>query len=38
MSNTTIYVQAGGGYDQVSVGESDVLAPQGGEITVRLHA
>ncbi|AKT29181.1 NAD(P)-dependent alcohol dehydrogenase [Pseudomonas syringae pv. actinidiae] len=38
MSNTTIYVQAGGGYDQVSVGESEVLAPQGGEITVRLHA
>ncbi|RMU26544.1 Oxidoreductase zinc-binding protein [Pseudomonas avellanae] len=38
MSNTTIYVQAGGGYDQVSVGESEVLAPQSGEITVRLHA
>ena len=38
MSNTTIYVQAGGGYDRVSVGESDVLAPKTGEITVRLHA
>ncbi|MCI3944102.1 alcohol dehydrogenase [Pseudomonas syringae] len=38
MSNTTIYVQAGGGYDQVSVGESEVLAPKTGEITVRLHA
>ncbi|WP_024680517.1 zinc-dependent alcohol dehydrogenase family protein [Pseudomonas syringae] len=38
MSNTTIYVQAGGGYDQVSVGESEVLAPKSGEITVRLHA
>ncbi|BCS46154.1 alcohol dehydrogenase [Pseudomonas amygdali pv. tabaci str. ATCC 11528] len=38
MSNTTIYVQAGGGYDQVSVGESEVLAPKADEITVRLHA
>lgn len=38
MSNTTIYMQAGGGYDQVSVGESEVLAPKSGEITVRLHA
>ncbi|WP_024697917.1 zinc-dependent alcohol dehydrogenase family protein [Pseudomonas avellanae] len=38
MSNTTIYVQAGGGYDQVSVGESEVQAPKSGEITVRLHA
>ncbi|KPW89415.1 Oxidoreductase, zinc-binding dehydrogenase family [Pseudomonas savastanoi] len=38
ISNTTIYVQAGGGYDQVSVGESEVLAPKAGEITVRLHA
>ncbi|KPX46176.1 Alcohol dehydrogenase [Pseudomonas syringae pv. helianthi] len=38
MSNTTIYVQAGGGYDQVIVGDSEVLAPKAGEITVRLHA
>ncbi|MFJ4141467.1 NAD(P)-dependent alcohol dehydrogenase [Pseudomonas sp. NPDC089734] len=38
MSNKTIYVQAGGGYDRVIVGESEVLAPRAGEITVRLHA
>jgi NADPH:quinone reductase-like Zn-dependent oxidoreductase len=38
MSNTTIYVQAGGGYDHVIVGQSDVTAPKAGEITVRLHA
>lgn len=38
MSNTTIYVQEGGGYDRVIVGQSDVAAPQAGEITVRLHA
>ncbi|CAM3054682.1 alcohol dehydrogenase [Pseudomonas floridensis] len=38
MSNTTIYVQAGGGYDRVMVGDSEVLAPKAGEITVRLHA
>lgn len=38
MSNTTIYVQAGGGYDRVIVGQSDVAAPNVGEITVRLHA
>ncbi|MDO7928858.1 NAD(P)-dependent alcohol dehydrogenase [Pseudomonas sp. KFB-139] len=38
MSNTTIYVQAGGGYERVIVGDSEVLAPKAGEITVRLHA
>ncbi|GFM71758.1 zinc-dependent alcohol dehydrogenase family protein [Pseudomonas capsici] len=38
MSNKTIYVQAGGGYDRVIVGDSEVLAPKAGEITVRLHA
>ncbi|MBN6714025.1 zinc-dependent alcohol dehydrogenase family protein [Pseudomonas capsici] len=38
MSNKTIYVQAGGGYDRVIVGDSGVLAPKAGEITVRLHA
>lgn len=38
MSNTTIYVQAGGGYDRVIVGQSEVAAPNVGEITVRLHA
>jgi len=38
MNNTTIYVQAGGGYDRVIVGNSEVLAPKADEITVRLHA
>lgn len=38
MSNTTIFVQPGGGYDRVIVGQSDVAAPKAGEITVRLHA
>ncbi|GFM60942.1 NADPH:quinone oxidoreductase [Pseudomonas cichorii] len=38
MSNKTIYVQAGGGYDRVIVGDSEVLAPKAGEINVRLHA
>ncbi|RMO10039.1 Oxidoreductase zinc-binding protein [Pseudomonas cichorii] len=38
MSNKTIYVQAGGGYDRVIVGDGEVLAPKAGEITVRLHA
>ncbi|KFE53978.1 zinc-dependent alcohol dehydrogenase family protein [Pseudomonas syringae] len=38
MSNTTIYVQAGGGYDNVIIGDSQVRAPQVGEISVRLRA
>jgi NADPH:quinone reductase-like Zn-dependent oxidoreductase len=38
MSNKTIYVQAGGGYDNVSVSDSAVAGPQRGEITVRLRA
>lgn len=38
MSNTTIYVQAGGGYDNVLIGDSQVRAPQVGEISVRLRA
>jgi NADPH:quinone reductase-like Zn-dependent oxidoreductase len=38
MSNTTIFVHAGGGYDRVTVGQSEVAAPNAGEITVRLHA
>ncbi|PWV60097.1 zinc-dependent alcohol dehydrogenase family protein [Plasticicumulans acidivorans] len=33
-----IYVQPGGGYDKVIVGECAAAAPQAGEITVRLHA
>lgn len=38
MSTKTIFVQPGGGYDNVVVGSSEVRAPAGGEITVRLHA
>lgn len=38
MSNKTIYVQAGGGYENVSVSDSAVSAPQRGEISVRLRA
>ncbi|HEX8593566.1 MAG TPA: NAD(P)-dependent alcohol dehydrogenase [Pseudomonas sp.] len=38
MSNKTIYVQAGGGYERVILGDSEVHAPQTGEITVRLKA
>ena len=38
MSNKTIFVQPGGGYQNVVVGSSDVRAPANDEITVRLHA
>lgn len=38
MTSKAIYVQPGGGYDKVEVGTSEALAPQAGEITVRLHA
>ncbi|WP_426141150.1 zinc-dependent alcohol dehydrogenase family protein [Pseudomonas sp. DWP3-1-2] len=38
MSNKTIYVQAGGGYERVTIGDSEVRAPQAGEISVRLRA
>ncbi|HEX8541732.1 alcohol dehydrogenase [Pseudomonas syringae] len=38
MSNKTIYVQAGGGYDNVTIGDSEVRAPHVGEISVRLRA
>ncbi|MAB99991.1 MAG: alcohol dehydrogenase [Pseudomonadaceae bacterium] len=38
MSNKTIYVEAGGGYDKVVERDSEVRAPQAGEISVRLHA
>ena len=36
MSIKTIYVQAGGGFEQVSVGLSEARDPAAGEITVRL--
>ena len=35
MSNKTIFVQPGGGYDNVVVGSSDVREPASDEITVR---
>lgn len=38
MSNTTVYVQAGGGYERVTLGDSDIRPPAKGEITVRLRA
>ncbi|WP_300720049.1 NAD(P)-dependent alcohol dehydrogenase [Pseudomonas sp.] len=38
MSTKTIFVQPGGGYQNVVVGEHEVAAPANGEITVRLHA
>lgn len=34
----TLYIEAGGGFDTVSLGTSEVLPPQAGEITVRIHA
>ena len=38
MSTKAIFVQPGGGYDNVVVGSSEARAPGNGEITVRLHA
>jgi len=38
MTSKAIYVQPGGGYDNVEVGTSEAPAPKAGEITVRLHA
>ena len=38
MSSKTIFVQPGGGYENVMVGSSEVRAAARGEITVRLHA
>lgn len=38
MSNKTIYVQPGGGYHNVTIGQSQTEAPGAGEITVRLRA
>ena len=38
MSSKTIFVQPGGGYENVVVGSSEVRAAARGEITVRLHA
>lgn len=38
MSIRTVYVEAGGGFDKVSVGTSEARDPGPGEITVRLRA
>lgn len=38
MSNKTIYVEAGGGYDNVAERDSEIRPPQAGEVSVRLHA
>lgn len=38
MTNKAIIVQAGGGYDNVTIGTRSALDPQSKEITVRLHA
>lgn len=38
MAHKAIWLQPGGGYDRVTVGECEALAPAAGEITVRLHA
>lgn len=38
MSIKTVYVQAGGGFDNVTVGSSEPRAPGAGEITVRIRA
>lgn len=38
MANRAIILQAGGGYDKVTVGTRDAAPPKAGEITVRLHA
>ncbi|NLA89701.1 MAG: NAD(P)-dependent alcohol dehydrogenase [Alcaligenaceae bacterium] len=38
MNIKTVYVQAGGGFEQVELGTSKVREPAVGEITVRLYA
>lgn len=38
MQNKAIILQAGGGYDKVTIGTRTAKDPQAGEITVRLHA
>jgi len=38
MNVRTLYVQPGGGFDRVVVGESECRAPQAGEISVRIRA
>lgn len=38
MTNKAIILQAGGGYDKVTVGQREATEPKAGQITVRLHA
>ena len=38
MNNKAIILQAGGGYDKVTLGTRAAAEPKAGEITVRLHA
>lgn len=38
MSNKTVYVQAGGGYERVVIGQSSKAGPGPGQIQVRLRA
>lgn len=38
MTNKTVYVQAGGGYERVTIGDSEARVPEKGEISVRLRA
>jgi len=38
MINKAIYVQPGGGFDRVTLGTCESMAPKAGEITVRIRA
>ncbi|MBN9133345.1 MAG: NAD(P)-dependent alcohol dehydrogenase [Nitrosospira multiformis] len=38
MTNKAIYVQPGGGFDRVTLGTCESIAPKAGEITVRVRA
>lgn len=38
MTNKAIYVQPGGGFDRVTLGTCESMAPEAGEITVRIRA
>ncbi|HLS42191.1 MAG TPA: NAD(P)-dependent alcohol dehydrogenase [Paenalcaligenes sp.] len=38
MSIKTVFLEAGGGFDKVSVGTTEAREPQAGEITVRIRA
>lgn len=38
MINKAIYVQPGGGFDRVTLGTCESIAPKAGEITVRIRA